>query len=153
MFTKTLIFVLVIGLIVSVGCSVYEMDEVADTGSANPVEVEIANEGFDTVAYFAIEKATKGNTQFSVIWNGAKWLFSNNENLETFKSDPESFVPQFGAYCPSSIAEGGMAKGKANYWKVVNDKLYLFYNEDLKKQFEDDSEEILKKAKANYKAK
>lgn len=41
--------------------------------------------GYDTVAYFTEHKPVKGNDKFSTEYNGAKWYFSSQNNLELFK--------------------------------------------------------------------
>lgn len=108
----------------------------------------LALEGYDSVAYFAADKAARGNPQFSFVWKGAKWIFSNRENLAKFRSDPESYAPQFGSHCPVSLARGGTEKGDPGVWRIVKDKLYVFSNEDLAGEFDRDPDAVLKKAAA-----
>ena len=132
------------------GCTSSEIAETAETVDSGIASV--AHEGYDTVAYFAADKATMGSAQFSFIWNGAKWLFSNRENLEKFKSNPAQFAPQFGSHCPVSLANGGMQKGSPKFWKVSKDKLYFFNSKDLADQFEKDPAPVLEKAAKNYKS-
>lgn len=64
----------------------------------NMDESGAAIHGYDTVAYFTDGKPTLGSREFSHEWNGAKWLFSSREHLESFKADPERYAPQFGGY-------------------------------------------------------
>ncbi len=108
----------------------------------------LAIEGYDSVAYFAADKAARGNPQFSFVWKGAKWIFSNRENLDKFRLDPESYAPQFGSHCPVSLSRGGREKGDPSVWRVVKDKLYIFYNEDFAEEFDSDPDAVLKKAAA-----
>ena len=45
--------------------------------------------GYDPVAYFKESKPVKGDPKFSFSWKGANWYFSNQQNLDAFKSNPE----------------------------------------------------------------
>src|SRR5690349_18464765 len=65
----------------------------------------LAIRGFDAVAYFAVDNAVKGNPKYEYVWNGAKWLFSSEENMKKFQADPESYAPQFGGYCSFAVSE------------------------------------------------
>ena len=58
----------------------------------------IAIDGYDTVAYFTLEKPVMGDEKFSHQHNGATWLFSSEEHLNLFKSDPKKYMPQYGGY-------------------------------------------------------
>ncbi len=51
-------------------------------------------EGYDAVAYFAVNSAVKGDAKYAYVWKGAKWLFSSEENMDKFKADPEAYAPQ-----------------------------------------------------------
>ena len=131
----------------------------ACTSESEPVMVknekgesrEVAIDGFDAVAYFAAEKATKGVPQFRAVHEGVDWFFSSAENKEKFEKSPELYGPEFGAFCPVSLSRGTRINGKPTVWRVVNEKLYFFYSEDYAKEFDKDSEGILKKAKENEK--
>ncbi|MDH3492569.1 MAG: hypothetical protein OEM82_03400 [Acidobacteriota bacterium] len=144
---RLLLPAVVIGFMFLGGCT---SGGVVELGTENP-ETPVANEGYDSVAYFASDTAAKGSAEFAYFWKGAKWLFSNRENLEKFKSDPASFAPQFGSYCPVSLANGGKDQGNPRYWTVFEHKLYFFNNESFRDQFEKDPAAVLGKAKSNYK--
>ena len=66
----------------------------------------MALKGYDAVAYFAVDSAVKGDAKYSYVWNGAKWLFSSEENMNKFMADPEAYAPQFGGYCAYAVSEG-----------------------------------------------
>ena len=109
----------------------------------------VAIEGFDTVAYFA-EGAAKGKPEFEFVWNGAKWLFSNNENLEKFTRNPEQYVPQFGGYCAFSASQGRIVKSDPKISKVVGDKIYLFNNQQAKEKWEADQAKLIETGQKNW---
>ncbi len=83
---------------------------VSITATAQKSEIFIkdgyAIRGYDAVAYFSENKPVKGSEQFSFSWNGATWLFSNNENKESFKMNPERYAPQYGGYCAYGLSRG-----------------------------------------------
>ncbi len=109
-----------------------------------------AIEGYDSVSYFALEKATKGLPQLAYVWKGAVWYFSSQDNLDRFKVEPEKYVPQFGSHCPVSLSKGGKAVGKPTNWKVIKDKLYFFATEDNLREFEKAPEEVLESAASHF---
>ena len=111
---------------------------------------ELAYNGNDPVSYFAIEKATKGIPQLSVVWNGARYLFANKENLEKFKVEPSKYLAQFDSHCPVSLSKGGRVHGDPSAWRVFKDRLYFFAGEGLAKQFDDDPEGVIDTANREW---
>ncbi len=110
----------------------------------------IALKGFDAVAYFAIESAVEGSPRYEYVWNGAKWLFSNAENLQKFKQNPEAYAPQYGGYCSYAVSKGYTADGNPNAWKIVDGKLYLNYNPEVKEIWEKDQPQNIKKGEEHW---
>ena len=106
--------------------------------------------GFDPVAYFTVENAVEGDPRYEFAWNGAKWLFSSQENLEKFRSNPDMYAPQFGGYCAYAVSEGHTANGDPHAWKVADGKLYLNYSPDVKKIWEKDQDARIVKGKTNW---
>jgi len=86
--------------------------------------------GYDPVAYFTMEKAVEGSEEFSYDYLGSKWRFVNAEQLAMFQQDPLKYIPQYGGYCASAVPEGGgNAMINPRVWRMVDDRLYLFYSE------------------------
>lgn len=111
---------------------------------------EGAIHGYDPVAYFKEGKPVKGKIEFSAKWNGAEWFFSSKQNLESFNADPEKFAPQFGGYCAYGTSKGHKAPTDPAAFTVVNDKLYLNYNLDVKGMWMKNQSENIKKANENW---
>lgn len=85
-------------------------------------------EGYDVVSYFK-NNPQEGKTEYTTTFNGVKFKFSSKENLNTFKNNPESYVPKYGGYCAYAIAEKGDKVGiDPETYQIKNGKLYLFYN-------------------------
>ena len=106
------------------------------TLSAQQSEVFIkdgnAIQGYDPVAYFKESKPVKGNAQFNFKWNDANWIFSSQQNLDSFKLNPEKFAPQYGGYCAYGMSDGHKAPTNPEAWTIVDGKLYLNYNSKVK---------------------
>jgi YHS domain-containing protein len=106
--------------------------------------------GYDAVAYFKESKSIKGDTQLNYRWKDANWYFSSKENLETFKVNPEKYVPQYGGYCAYGTSEGHKAPTQPDAWTIVDGKLYLNYNKDVKVLWNKNQSELIKKADVNW---
>ena len=95
----------------------------------------VAVEGHDPVAYFTDGEPVKGSKTFTTTYEGAVFRFASAENLAIFKADPAAYAPQYGGYCAWAMAEGKFAKGDADYWAIVDGKLYLNYNKKVQRDW------------------
>lgn len=105
--------------------------------------------GYDVVSYF-IGDPVQGTDAYSFQWMETTWKFSSRENLETFKSNPHKFVPQFGGYCTKAVSTGFTAPGDPTLYTVWNDKLFIFSSEDVKAEFKNDPEAIITACANNW---
>lgn len=88
----------------------------------------LAIQGYDPVSYFT-GQAKKGNSAHAHTVNGVTYHFSSAANLKKFKSSPARYEPQFGGWCAYAFAKkAGKVKINPKSYKIVNGKLYLFYN-------------------------
>ncbi len=93
------------------------------------LEKGVAVKGYDPVAYFKQSKAAKGKAEFAVIHQGVKYYFSSNSNKEEFKTNPAKYEPQYGGWCAYAMGSTGeKVDFDPETFKIVNGKLYLFYN-------------------------
>ncbi len=107
--------------------------------------------GYDTVAFFTDGKPVKGDKKFVVKHLGAKWYFSSKKNKEAFEADPDKYRPQYGGHCAWAIAaNNAKAPGNVKHWKIVDDKLYLNYNKDVKEKWEKDIPGFIVKGDKNW---
>ena len=93
------------------------------------LENGIAIKGYDPVAYFTQNKAVKGKKELAVSHQGILYYFSSAENKEAFKANPFKYEPEYGGWC--AYAMGNSAEKVSidpETFKIVNGKLYLFYN-------------------------
>ena len=110
----------------------------------------LAIQGYDAVAYFKNSKPVLGKKEFSYQWKDATWNFASQENLEDFKTNPEKFAPQFGGYCAYGVADGHKAPTSPDAWTIVDEKLYLNYNKDVRALWKKDQQAFIKKANENW---
>ena len=115
-----------------------------------PAFSKVAVEGYDPVAYFTQGKPVKGSEAFTTTYKGAEYRFSSAANLARFKTSPSTYSPQFGGYCAWAISQNYTAKGAAQYWRVVNGKLYLNYNADVQKKWENNIPGFIAQANSNW---
>lgn len=112
-----------------------------------------ALDGYDTVAYFTDGKPIKGDKQWQTEYQGADWYFSSQENLNKFKADPQAYAPQYGGYCAWAVsAKNDFAPADPNQWAIVDGKLYLNYNAEIKAWWDDDRSGHITQADKNWPA-
>lgn len=109
-----------------------------------------AAEGYDVTEYFN-NKAVEGNKEFTAEYDGVKFKFVNQANLEKFKKSPAAFAPQYGGYCAYAVADKGKKISvDPETFEIRDGKLYLFYNSwgtnTLEKWNEEGAEALKKKA-------
>ena len=84
--------------------------------------------GYDVVAYFSNE-AKQGNKEISTEYDGVKFYFSSQENLNTFKKSPTKYIPQYGGFCAYAMGlKGSKVSINPKTFEIRDGKLYLFYN-------------------------
>jgi len=85
--------------------------------------------GYDAVAYFNSGKAIKGKKIYACSYQGQRYYFSTDANRGLFLSQPESYVPQYGGWCAYAMGDSGeKVEVDPETFKIVDHKLYLFYN-------------------------
>jgi YHS domain-containing protein len=92
----------------------------------------IAINGYDPVAYFTERKAVAGKDQFAWNWSGSTWKFASQSHLDSFRLAPERYAPQYGGYCAFGCSENHKSPTDPKAWTIVQDKLYLNYNAEVK---------------------
>lgn len=110
----------------------------------------LAIDGHDPVAYFTEGKPVKGSKDFSTEYQGAEFRFASQANLDAFLADPQKYAPQYGGYCAWAAAQNKTAPGKAEYWAIVDDKLYLNFSKKVQDDWNEDREGFITKADENW---
>jgi hypothetical protein len=76
-------------------------------------------------------------------------VFHGREHAE-ISGRTRGICPQFGGYCSYDVSEGYTADGDPEAWKVVDNKLYLNYNQKVKEKWEESMNERIEKARKNW---
>jgi YHS domain-containing protein len=121
--------------------------------AASPVNIDskgVAIKGYDPVAYFTMDKPVKGNNNFEYEWKGVKWRFSNENHKKLFIDDPEKYAPRYGGYCAYGVAVDALFDIKPDAWSIVDGKLYLNKNLDVRDTWKKDIPGNIKKADMNW---
>ena len=107
---------------------------------AKPVYVgveggHIAVSGYDAVSYFEGDGVpVKGDAAFAA----------------TFKADPAAFAPQYGGHCSWAMSRGYLAPGDPLAYAVVDGKLYLNFNQEVKAKWDQDRAGFIAAAEKNW---
>lgn len=92
------------------------------------VKNNLAMEGYDPVSFFD-GKAVEGKSNITHVDNGITYRFFSAANRTKFKSNPEKYVPAYGGWCAYAMGKNGeKVKVDPETYKIVDGKLYLFYN-------------------------
>ena len=110
----------------------------------------LALSGHDPVAYFSAGRPVEGSSEFELEYKGATWRFASQENLERFRADPAAFAPQYGGYCAWAVSQGYTAKGDPQYWRIVDNRLYLNYDASIQERWAKDIPGFIRQATANW---
>ncbi len=120
----------------------------------NTSRSSVAIDGYDPVAYFKSNKAIEGKKELSVLHQGIIYFFSTAENKEEFKKNPAAYEPQYGGWCAYAMGkDGDKVSIDPETFKIVNGKLYLFYNRAFNntlKSWNKDEPTLKTKADANW---
>lgn len=122
--------------------------------SAFNTENGLALSGYDPVAYFKSGKAIKGNPAFAVRAAGITYHCSSAENKELFLKNYKTYEPEFGGWCAYAMGNTGeKVEIDLETFKIINGKLYLFYNayfNNTLKLWNKNEATLLKQANTNW---
>lgn len=110
----------------------------------------LATEGYDVVAYFESAKPIEGKKGITTKYNGAIYQFSSESNKALFLNNPTQYVPQFGGYCAYGVSENHTSPTDPKAFTIVDNKLYLNYNLEVKELWSKEQEERIKSANENW---
>lgn len=104
-------------------------DAVALRKKHSNLEEGVAIQGYDPVTYFTQNKAVKGKKELAMQYEGITYYFSTQENKETFRRTPATYEPAYGGWCAYAMgAKGEKVTVDPGTFKIIQHKLYLFYN-------------------------
>ncbi|MEM7614462.1 MAG: YHS domain-containing (seleno)protein [Pseudomonadota bacterium] len=127
---------------------------VAPTARAEPLFLNglgHAIGGYDPVAYFELEEATRGTLDHELLTEEGTWLFSRIEYLELFEANPVKYTPQFGGFDAEGMARGFKRRSDPTLWVLIDDKIYLHYSIVDQNRWAEDIRGNIRAAEENWK--
>lgn len=89
----------------------------------------LALEGYDPVVYLKEKKAIEGKSSITAQHDGVNYRFASAANKNIFLASPSMYLPQYGGWCAYAMgAKGEKVEVDPETFKIVDGKLYLFYN-------------------------
>ena len=114
----------------------------------------IAISGYDPVAYFTENEAKEGNKSLRANYQGITYCFASEKDKNLFTAHPDKYEPEYGGWCAYAMgAKGEKVEVDPETFKIVNGKLYLFYNKffnNTLKSWNKDEASLKKKADTNW---
>ena len=111
---------------------------------------KIALQGYDPVAFFSDGKPAKGSPAASSMHGGYTYLFASDAHKREFDANPEKYKPAYGGFCAFGVSNGKLFPVEIDTWEIVDGRLILQYNQDVKKKFAKDKAGNFRKAEANW---
>lgn len=122
----------------------------------NTYKNHLAIQGYDPVAYFEDGKAVKGVGNHRSEYKGIIYHFSSDEHKMLFEKNPSKYEPQYGGWCAYAMGDDGdKVEINPSTFKIVDGKLYLFYNkggDNTKVYWNEDQDNLMKEANKNWKS-
>jgi len=109
-------------------------------------ESGVAIRGYDTVAYWTENRPVEGDENIISDYMGATWRFASADNKALFDADPEKYAPQYGGYCAYGVAKDGLVKIEPENFTLLDDKLYLNYDDGVQGLWEADIPDFIRQA-------
>lgn len=113
----------------------------------------LAIQGYDAVNYF-LGSVKLGSAKYSYKYNGITYRFVSEKNMELFKASPSKFEPMYGGWCAYAMgATGEKVEIDPETFKIIDGKLYLFYNaffNNTLPKWNKDEKNLNKKADYNW---
>lgn len=141
-------------LILSFTVTVFSQTSPAERVKHFNLEKKVALKGYDPVAYFTVGKAVKGSPKIQTQHEGVTYYFTSKEHLQMFEAQPSKYEPQYGGWCAFAMGDyGKKVEINPETFKLVNGKLYLFYNayfNNTLKSWNEDEKNLKTKADKNW---
>lgn len=106
--------------------------------------------GYDPVAYFLEHKPVQGSSALTSEFRGSVFQFASAANREAFAAEPERYAPQYGGFCAYGMAKGYKATTSPEAFTIVDGKLYLNYNLDVRDRWQKDVPGFIVQADRNW---
>lgn len=106
--------------------------------------------GYDAVAYHTQGEARPGSETITISHEGATWRFESKANREAFLADPQAYAPQYGGHCAWAMAQGYLAQGDPEIWRIIDGRLFLNATEGVNRRWLRDLDGFIAQADQNW---
>ena len=106
--------------------------------------------GYDLVKYFEAERPVEGSKEHEYTHDGVRFWFAAEEHRETFASDPEAYLPQFGGYCSLGVGNGYKDGMHPDAFDIIEGKLYFNLTPSIHEGWLRNYEERIETANRNW---
>ncbi len=106
--------------------------------------------GYDLVSYHTEGKPVRGDGNNLVVVDGVTYLFTNEDNKNTFEKNPAKYLPAYGGYCAFGVSVNKKFVGDPEVWKIVDGTLYLNLDRNIQKIWFEDIPGNIIKAEQNW---
>jgi YHS domain-containing protein len=110
----------------------------------------VAIKGYDPVAFFKENKPVLGLPEHKAEFKGSVFYFASQANRDAFTAEPVKYAPQYGGFCAFGMTNGYKAATDPQTFTIVEDKLYLNYNHEVKKLWSAEIPSFIAKADKNW---
>jgi len=107
--------------------------------------------GSDPVALLDQGKNVEGVAAQTAIHDGVSYYFASETNRMAFEANPTRYIAQNGGFCTFGVSVSKKFDGDPNFAAVMDDKLYVFLNEEIFQAFLKDKAGTISKAAQNWK--
>lgn len=119
--------------------------------SKEEVKKDLALGGYCPVCYIAAGKANMGSDKFTSEHDGKTYQFVSAETKAMFDKEPSKFLPQYDGYCAFGMGLGKKFDSDPTVFSVIDGKIYLNKNAEVKSMFSKDTKSHLVKADQEWK--
>jgi peroxiredoxin Q/BCP len=109
----------------------------------------VALGGYDPVAYFEKQQAVAGSKSIASTFRGVTYWFADAAARQRFANDPEKFLPTYGGWCATAMADGRKVEIDPKNFKLAGGRLFLFYRSwlgDAQKDWNKDESTLMRRA-------
>ncbi|WP_299474602.1 YHS domain-containing (seleno)protein [uncultured Roseibium sp.] len=148
-FSKTLVAVTLLG-IANLSGPALAADEYNTSSGLTAAGAPLGMHGVDPVAFVNLGNRIDGAARHTALHDGVAYYFSSKETMDKFTADPAAYLPQNGGFCTFGVSVGKKFDGDPQFAAIVDDKLYLFLNEEIFRAFLKDEAGTIAKAEENW---
>lgn len=128
----------------------FAADEYNTSVGLTAAGAQLGLHGVDPVAFINTGKPKEGSAAYTTVHDGVAYYFTSAKTQQKFEANPAAYLPQNGGFCTFGVSVGKKFDGDPEYAAVIDDKLYVFLNEEIFAAFNKDRAGTIAKAETNW---